>query len=954
MGTKYLALLSCTILLSALPLQGGETEDNDGHEVSARQVILKVKGPTAAVLQRLKQLADSDDFRPLSPTLNLYVLHSRTGTVKVLLNLLKNLPDVAFVEPDYILKTVVSPNDPGFPQEWALFNAGVPGADIGATSAWAISTGSTANVVGVVDTGVDYTHPDLAGNIWSAPSAFTVNLSWGQLTCPAGSHGFNAINRSCDPRDDNNHGTHVSGTIGAVGNNATGVTGVNWTTRIMGLKFMDATGSGTSSDAIDAIEFALQAKTVLGANANVRVFSNSWTGSGNSQSLLAEINRANTFDALFVVAAGNDSRNNDTTPTYPASYTAPNIIAVAATTSTDSLASFSNYGRNSVHLGAPGVNVLSTVRNAAYAYYSGTSMATPHVAGAAMLVLSSCTLNTAALKSVLLANVDPVASLASLTITGGRLNVNKAIRACGTPPPPTASATFIKTDTTTSGSWKGMYGEDGFNIVGDTAGYPSYVAVTPSGASSYTWAASTADSRALQKSASATDRVAACWYSSGAFNLDLNFKDTSPHQVALYLLDYDGWGGGRSQRVDVLDANNTVLDTRNASAFGSGQYLVWSLTGHVVLRVSNNNPASNGVISGLFFGGAGAAPPPPSSGAAAFVKSDTTTTGTWKGVYGADGFQVVNDTVSYPSYVTVAPSGNSSYTWAASTTATRALQKGASSTDRIAACWYTTGSMTLDLSFKDTATHQLALYLLDYDGWGGGRAQRIDLLDAAGTVLDTRSASGFSGGLYLVWNLSGHVVVRITNNNPASNAAISGVFFGGAGAAPPPPSSGAASFIKTDSTTAGSWKGVYGADGYVVVNDAVSYPAYVTVTPSGNSAYTWAASTTDPRALLKPASSTDRIAACWYSSSMFSLDLSFKDTAAHQVALYLLDFDSWAGGRSQRIDILDGSGNLLDTRSASGFSGGRYLVWNLTGHVVLRVTNLNAASNGAMSGLFFR
>jgi subtilisin family serine protease len=337
---------------------------------------------------------------------------------------------VGYAEPDYILRPVATPNDPYFPQEWALLNTSVPGADIGATNAWAITTGSTANVVGVVDSGIDYTHPDLAANVWAAPSGFTVQLASGAVTCPAGSHGYNAITRSCDPRDDNNHGTHVSGTIGAAGNNQAGVTGINWTTRIMGLKFIDSTGSGTTSGAIDAIEFALQAKQVFGGAANVRVLSNSYGGSGNSQSLLAEINTATAADVLFVAAAGNDSNNNDVTPEYPASYTTANVISVAATTSTDALASFSNYGATSVHLGAPGQNIISTVTNASYGYYSGTSMATPHVSGAAMLVLSRCSLNTANLKSTLLANVDVLPSLTGRTSTGGRLNVFKALQSC--------------------------------------------------------------------------------------------------------------------------------------------------------------------------------------------------------------------------------------------------------------------------------------------------------------------------------------------------------------------------------------------------------------------------------------------------------------------------------------------------------------------------------------------
>jgi subtilisin family serine protease len=252
--------------------------------------------------------------------------------------------------------------------------------------------------------------------------------------CGAGTHGFHAILKTCNPLDDNTHGSHVSGTIGALGNNNQGVVGVNWTASIMALKFLSAAGIGLTSDAIDAIEFGIQAKAAFAAinGANIRVLSNSWGGGGFSQALSDEIGRANQNNILFVAAAGNDGANIDSTPTYPASYGLPNIVAVAATDNQDNIASFSNYGAAHVHLGAPGVNVLSTII-ATYEYLSGTSMATPHVSGAALLVLSKCALDTAGLKANLLNNVDPIPSMSGVTVTGGRLNVNKAIRACAPP-----------------------------------------------------------------------------------------------------------------------------------------------------------------------------------------------------------------------------------------------------------------------------------------------------------------------------------------------------------------------------------------------------------------------------------------------------------------------------------------------------------------------------------------
>jgi hypothetical protein len=341
---------------------------------------------------------------------------------------------------------------------------------------------------------------------------------------------------------------------------------------------------------------------------------------------------------------------------------------------------------------------------------------------------------------------------------------------------------------------------------------------------------------------------------------------------------------------------------------------------------------------------------PPPTGTASFVKTDTTTSGSWRGIYGAEGYNIINASSAYPSYVTVSASGNSSYTFTASTTDPRGTQKPSPATDRIAAGWYSSSSFSADLAFNDSATHQVAVYLLDWDGYGGGRSERVDVLDANGTVLDTRNVSSFGNGQYLVWNLTGHVIVSVTNTNSASNALMSAILFGGSGSTTPP----TATFVKTDTTTSGTWRGVYGLDGYNVIGDAASYPAYVTVTPAGNSNYTWLASTTDPRAPQKAPPATDRIASCWYSSTTVSLDVLFSDANTHQFALYLLDWDQYGGGRTERVDILDGSGNVLDTRSVSNFANGLYLVWNLSGHVVVRITNTNAASNGLLNGLFFR
>jgi hypothetical protein len=372
---RFVALVA--VVLATFAWSGGAwaQQHKDG------EVLVKVRAGASQSEQAQIDVDADADFNERVGTVDggvIHRIHSRSRSTDQLLRDLGRNRAVVYAEPNYIVHADTVPNDPQFPNLWGLRNtgqviggvAGTPGADIKAEPAWTVTTGNRTVVVGVVDTGIDYNHPDLAANVWSNPG--------GIGGCAAGTHGYNAITKSCTPLDDNDHGSHCSGTIGGVGNNAVGVAGVNWTTSIMGLKFLDASGSGSTAGAIAAIDFAVNAKI---AGVNVRVLSNSWGGGGFSQALLDEINKANANDILFVAAAGNNGTNNDTTPHYPSSYNAPNMVAVAATDNQDGLASFSNFGATSVHLGAPGVNVLSTTRNNTYSYFSGTSMATPHVHG---------------------------------------------------------------------------------------------------------------------------------------------------------------------------------------------------------------------------------------------------------------------------------------------------------------------------------------------------------------------------------------------------------------------------------------------------------------------------------------------------------------------------------------------------------------------------------------------
>src|SRR3989441_6224674 len=480
----------------------------DGHAAVAGEVLVKFRRSLASHERRqLDQQTDADRTDVIGRA-GVWRIHSKRYDTSTLLTFLRAHPDVAYAEPNYIIQADAVPNDPWLGQLWGVLNVGqtvgvpgTPGADIGASFAWDVSTGSRAQVVAVVDTGIDYTHSDLAANVWSAPESFTVTIGGQTITCAAGTHGFNAITSSCDPWDDQGPGTHVSGTVGAVGNNNLGPTGVNWTASLMASKFLDADGTGTLANSINAIEFVIQAAAATGAN--VRVLSNSWSSGGFSQALLDEVNKANTKDMLFVASAGNNAADNDTVPRYPASYTASNVIAVGATDNKDRLASFSNYGATSVHLAAPGVNILSTMPGDVYQYLSGTSMAVPHVSGAAPLGLSRCALNTAALKTNLLGNVDTIPLLAGRVVTGGRLNVNNAIRACIAPPPDFSLSASPSTQTVTAGAGVsytatvtpsgGFAGTVTFSVTGLPSGVTASFnppSVTTSGSSTMTVASS--------------------------------------------------------------------------------------------------------------------------------------------------------------------------------------------------------------------------------------------------------------------------------------------------------------------------------------------------------------------------------------------------------------------------------------------------------------------------------
>ncbi|HEY5188291.1 MAG TPA: S8 family peptidase [Solirubrobacteraceae bacterium] len=388
--------------------------------------------------------ASSPASRRLQSRLGLsFVLHVARGRERRTVGWLRaRRAWVRYAEPDYVLTASAAtvPNDPSFPLQWGSLNigttvnglSGVAGADDGATRAWSHSTGSRSIVIGEVDTGIDYTHPDLAANVWSNPG--------GIGGCAAGTHGYNVVASSCNPMDDDTvyggHGTHVAGIMGAVGNNGIGVAGMNWQTTLLPVKWLDSNASGTTTQLISALNWLLAAKQ---AGVNVRVINDSATfvGTAYSQALSDEIDALGANGILFVTAAGNTADDNDNLAVrrYPCGYDRPTEICVTASSPTDTLPSWANYGPATVDLAAPGASIYSTLRNNSYGYIDGGSMASAQVSGAAALVLSVQDFTPTALKADILNTVDPIPALSGLVRTGGRLDVCAAMPGCASGPP---------------------------------------------------------------------------------------------------------------------------------------------------------------------------------------------------------------------------------------------------------------------------------------------------------------------------------------------------------------------------------------------------------------------------------------------------------------------------------------------------------------------------------------
>lgn len=424
------AVLSLIFLASAC--EKSTSKFNLSHPHKERQLIVTVAAGTD--LQQLRNLRGEPRVEKLAGD-SLLITFPRDVDLESKAEEIAQAQGVRSVEANLIYKLEERvPNDPDFAKLFGLQNLGqnngTAGADIGATRAWDSTTGSDSVVVGIIDSGVDYNHPDLKDNIYLNPGesgldAEGVDKSSNGVDDDNNGfvddfHGWDFSSDDNNPMDDHSHGTHVAGTIGAKGDNGIGVVGVNWSVKMVPIKVFSASGDTSTDILIRGIDYATKLGGITATN-------NSWGGGAFSDAMVAAIQRHADAGIIFVAAAGNESNNNDVTPSYPATYDLPNIISVAATNRRDELSSFSNYGARTVTIAAPGEDIWSTVPNGSYGAKSGTSMATPQVTGAIALLKSQFpALDVAGLKQKILSSTTKVARLAN-SVRFGRLDVASAL-----------------------------------------------------------------------------------------------------------------------------------------------------------------------------------------------------------------------------------------------------------------------------------------------------------------------------------------------------------------------------------------------------------------------------------------------------------------------------------------------------------------------------------------------
>jgi hypothetical protein len=689
-----------------------------------------------------------------------------------------------------------------------------------------------------------------------------------------------------------------------------------------------------------------------------------WLNSGTATLTLGNFD--GWIDEVTVKHIGTSTPPTTTNTTPPPSTNV--VTTVTAPTITPAGGTFTN---------SVSVSLATTTTGATIRYTTDGSTPTassPAYSGALMLT------NSATIKAIAFtSSTNSAAASAAFTVTTANTTVTNTPSTTNTVPSTTNlvgnAASYVKTDTTTIGNWKNVYGNDGYIIIGDTTKSASYATVTSSGNSSWTWTTSDSNPNSLQF-ANSSSRIAACWYTAGSMTADVNITDGQAHQLAVYCTDWDNIG--RAQTVEILDGTTgAVLDSRSVSSFASGRYLVWNVSGKVKVRVTRTG-GNNAVIEGLFLDGANIVTSTNNTGSNTNNTGSTTNVVTTTNVapvvsiaanattFVAPASVTLNATATDANGITkveffqgttslgVATTAPYSVTWANVPAGTYSVTAKATDTLGLST---TSSAINITVTNAPVVIATAATPTISPNGGTYTNSASVSLATTTtgatirytidGTT-PTSNSTAYSGAFTLT---NSATVKAIAIASGMSNSAVASATF--TVTKPVVVAGNTAKLVKSDTTTRGNWKGVYGAEGYTVIGDTTKTPSYATVSTTGNSSWTWGNpdSTGNAGSLAKVSSTTARIASCWYTASSFTTTVKITDGKAHQIAVYALDWDRL--GRAETIEILDGTtGAVLDTQSVSSFSGGRYVAWNVTGTVKIRVTR-TAGPNAVIEGLFF-
>ncbi len=519
----------------------------------------------------------------------------------------------------------------------------------------------------------------------------------------------------------------------------------------------------------------------------------------------------------------------------------------------------------------------------------------------------------------------------------------------------TSSATYLTLDTTTQGTWTGVYGADGYIIANDANSAPTYASVSFTGQSAWTWITPTSDPRALQIASGSSTRIASTYYGAGSFSMNVNLSDGNTHKIALYLLDWDG--GSRAETISILDAgSHAVLSTQSFSNFQNGQYASWNVKGNVIIQVTLTG-GENSVVAGIFFGGTVATAAPVITNVTATSITSNAATISWttdqpstslvnygaSTAYGSSSNQGSTLAMShsitltgltpgttYNYDVVSANSANASTTSGNFTFATPATPPPVVSavgivvtTTTATIVWTTDQASTTQVKYGPTTAY-------------GSSSPLITMYTTSHAVTLTALTPGTSYYCEIISTNSSNVTTTYTNCNFTTQSSGGG---------------SSASYVGLDTTTQGTWTPNYGADGFVIANDETSIISYATVTFTGTNTWTWANNTSDPRALQVFSGSSGRIASTYYAPTSFTINVNITDSNTHKVALYLLDWDS--GNRAETISILDATTQaVLNTQTFANFQNGQWASWDIKGSVTIKVT-LTGGENAVVAGIFF-